>query len=70
MNAIRRRPMEAATSAENAQSALPAAAWKTLRVSHSSHRPYGDDERLIQPSTEPGEPQGATLDCLLARDIR
>lgn len=48
------RPVEAAASAEIA-TAIPAATWKTLRVSHSSHRPDGDDDRLIQPSTESGE---------------
>ena len=56
MRSLAARPVEAAASAEIA-SAIPAAAWKTLRVSHSYHRPDGDDDRLIQPSTESGEGQ-------------
>lgn len=54
MTSIAARPVEAAASAEIA-TAIPTAAWKTLRVSHSSHRPDGDDDKLIQPSTESGE---------------
>ena len=54
MMSIAARPVEAAASAEIAR-AIPAAAWKTLRVSHSSHRPDGDHDKLIQPSTESGE---------------
>ena len=54
MTSIAARPVEAAASAEIA-TAIPAAAWKTLRVSHSSHRPDGDDDKLIQPPTESWE---------------
>ena len=36
--------MEAAATAENA-TAFPSVAWKTLRVSHSSHRPDDDERR-------------------------
>ncbi len=55
MIAKRRRPVEAAGSGENARSAFSPDPWKTLRVSHSSHRPDDRDDKLIHLSTESGE---------------
>jgi hypothetical protein len=48
------RTVEAAGVAEIAR-AIPATPWKTLRVSHSSHRPGDERVRLFQLSTKPGQ---------------
>jgi RHS repeat-associated protein len=51
-----RRTVKAAGVAEIAV-AIPSTPWKTLRVSHSSHRPDDEGVRLFQLSTEVGQAQ-------------